>query len=117
MKKLLFLSIFVYQINCAEAVENDTLFILSNVLIVTDWVTTHELVIHQDYHERNIILGKHPSTSSVNTYFVGAIVTNYLLYRFLPKDFAKTYLSIVIIIETASVGVNTSHFVSLSYSF
>lgn len=117
MKKFLMLSLFFFWSHVAQAQGEKTLYIVSNGLLVADWLTTHELVIHRDYHETNIILGRHPSQNDINVYFSFVLAANYLLYKTLPLDSKKSYLYAVILIETTVVGLNTAQLLSFNYNF
>lgn len=82
------------------------LFIASNVAIGLDWATTRDMSkrYNEGFYEKGPILkaigGSHPSTSTVDKYFIGRLVANYLL-----ADYFKEYRSVYLIITTADHGV------------
>lgn len=53
---------------------------------MVDWAQTRTISKNPDlFYEKNLILGNHPSIGRVNTYFVSAIVLNYVVSDNLSK--------------------------------
>lgn len=76
-------------------------------LHVVDWGQTLNIVSRDDkYHERNIILGKHPSRGDVNTYFAVTALLHVALANYLDRP-ARNYFQIgTIALEAAVIGNN-----------
>lgn len=73
---------------------------------VIDWGQTRYIAKHpQLFHEKNPILGLHPSVGRVNTYFTGAIVGGAVVAHLLPGQYRKWFLGGVAVLE---IGV-TAH--------
>ena len=78
---------------------NKGLFLLHESVIILDWITTRYAASNDFYtngknrtHETNPILGKHPSTEKVDIYFAVAMVANYFIVDYLPKEYRNFYL-------------------------
>jgi len=80
--------------------------------MAVDWLQTRYIAEHPDkYYETNPILGKHPSKTEVDLYFLGSwLVTTGIVhftkekYRFIPQV-GHTALSIKCIIHNDSIGI------------
>lgn len=74
------------------------LFIAHQVTIVADWATTRYGSKHRSQfpntYETNIFLGKHPSVSKVDAYFVAYLIGNYYLADWLPPKYRTFYLTV-----------------------
>jgi len=58
-------------------------------LLVADWAQTRWIVKNPgDVHERNLILGPHPSTGQVNNYFAMVAVGHAAVSYTLPRDWS-----------------------------
>jgi len=75
--------------------ETKTMFVASSIAITADWATTRNMTHRYDegYRELNPILGDYPSTSQVDAYMIGMLVTNYFITDWLPKEHRIFYLS------------------------
>lgn len=58
------------------------------------------------YREMNPILGEHPSTRAVNTYFVTYIITHTTISYLLPKPYRTIWQSVFVGVEIAYVRSN-----------
>ena len=80
---------------------------INTVALITDWRQTQEIVKQPyRYHEKNIILGPHPSMAEVNTYYVTSIGLTYLLANILPDPYRKIYLGGQAVVEISVVRGN-----------
>jgi hypothetical protein len=98
--------------------ETKSLYVASNVLLLADWSSTRHLVRQfpkGGYYENNIILGKHPSMSSVDLYFIGSMIANYYIVDNLSPKVGKWYLTGLIVLESAVVSHNLK--IGLKISF
>jgi hypothetical protein len=58
----------------------------ATALMVGDWGQTRYIAQHPgEYHETNPILGRHPSTSAVDLYFMGALIVHPVISYLLPS--------------------------------
>jgi hypothetical protein len=81
-------------------------------LHVIDWGQTRYVAKHpEEYRERNPILGQHPSTEQVDTYFIATALLHPLVTHYLPRPYRRWWQAISItmggacVINNASVGV------------
>jgi len=98
--------------------ETKSLYVASNVLLLADWSSTRYLVRQSQttsYYENNIILGKKPSMSSVDLYFVGSMIANYYIVDNLSPKVGKWYLTGLIVLESGVVSHNLK--IGLKISF
>lgn len=86
--------------------EQKNWYIASNVMLALDWGTTRDISKNREYTEVNPFLGKNPSTSRVNNYFLGYFITNYLIASNLSSENRTTYLKMVTTLEFMAVGNN-----------
>jgi hypothetical protein len=105
--KNVFLTLVLFLCSFAHAEEwtdlDKKLFVASEVSLFADWLQTRQIVKQpQRYEETNPILGKHPSMSSVNAYFIGAMIGNYYLADWLGEN-RSIYLGTVTVVETGTV--------------
>ena len=86
--------------------EQKNWYIASNVMLALDWGTTRDISKNREYTEVNPLLGKYPSTSRVNNYFLGYFIANYLIASNLSSENRTNYLKIVTTLEFMAVGNN-----------
>src|SRR3990167_6853664 len=68
--------------------------------LVVDWGQTRYIAKHpENYEERNLILGKHPSVGRVNVYFTGAILGTLLFANWLKPVNRKMFLGTLTAVE------------------
>jgi hypothetical protein len=114
MKYLLALIITLYSVPGLTwsdwTPEQRNWYVASNVAIMADWSTTRDLSrrYHEGYHEINPVLGRRPSTSEVDQYFIGAIIAHYFIADWLPNQHRTFYLKTVTVVEGALVAHNLS---------
>jgi hypothetical protein len=78
-------------------------------LTVADWGQTRDIVKRpSEYRELNPILGPQPSMGKVNSYFIGALVAQYLVAEYLPDPLKTMVLSGVLGMQLTTVGNNRS---------
>ena len=78
-------------------------------LLVVDYLQTRQIAKQPEiYHEINPVLGKHPSISTVNTYFAGAAILGYLALDALPSDLRSWALGAGIVLELAVTAHNNT---------
>ena len=78
-------------------------------LLVVDYLQTRQIAKQPEtYHEINPVLGKHPSLSTVNTYFAGAAILGYLALDALPSDMRSWALGAGIVLELAVTAHNNT---------
>lgn len=78
-------------------------------LLATDLKQTHEIAANpHTYFERNPILGEHPDSAQVNTYFSSVVVAHYGVARILPHEWREIFQYVTIGVESRSVFRNFS---------
>lgn len=94
---------------------------------VVDWGQTRYLVKNpcanlpgaetctDPYHERNPLLGDHPSLAKVDRYFVGGLVVGGLVAHYLPSSQRKWFLGAVAIVEISVAMRNCS--IGIGFTF
>ena len=78
------------------------------VLAAVDWGQTRDIANHPGYHEQNAILGLHPSTSKINTYFATTALLHAGIAYMLPPKWRTPFEYITIGIEVGAVANNAS---------
>jgi len=88
--------------------EQKNWYIASNIMLALDWRTTHDMSRrwNEGYREFNPLLGKTPSTSRVNNYFVGYFLANYVIASSLSGENRTLYLKGITTLELMAVGNN-----------
>ena len=76
--------------------ETKTMFVASSIAITADWATTRNAADQgwPGVRETNPILGDYPSTSEVDVYMIGLLVTNYFITDWLPEEYRNFYLGV-----------------------
>jgi len=111
MKKLIVMfSIIILlfpSIVFAEKFDYEKTFV--NVLLVTDWAQTRYISRNTDkFHERNLILGRYPSTTKVDTYFLTVILAYNVIEPMLSDKYSKYLTRTLEVIQIESVANNLS---------
>jgi len=72
-----------------------SLLAASSVLKVIDWQQTRYIANNPDrFYEQNPILGKHPSETEVNLYFVASYAGQVIIAHYLPSKYRKCWLGL-----------------------
>jgi len=77
-------------------------------LLVADWSQTRVIGRDPCYCEGNLLLGPHPATGRVNTYFSIALALNVAAFA-LPERPRRIWYGAVILTEAAFVLTNIRH--------
>lgn len=86
-----------------------TLEVIYEISHVLDWGQTRTIAKNPDkYYERNPILGKHPSTTKVDIYFIATALLHPIATHYLPEEYRPWWQGITI---TASGGCVINNFV------
>lgn len=90
--------------------EQKNWYVASNLALVADWATTRNMTRRYDegYYERNIILGKQPSTQKLDLYFITYLVSHYFVTDYFKNENRILYLQMVTAVESAAVANNLS---------
>lgn len=90
--------------------KTDSLYQISySLLHVMDWGQTLEISRNPDrWEETNPILGEHPSTGSVNTYFATTLLAHAAISYLLPGEYRRIWQVLWIGIEGGTVVRNYS---------
>lgn len=92
------------------------LWILMNASIIADWGQTRHIANHpQRYEEVNHFLGKHPSVSEVNRWFVGSLIVNNSIVIVLPRKYRGAYAGVYSAVTIAGVMRNNSIGIQISF--
>ena len=75
-------------------------------LHLIDWMQTSKMASDDMYFETNPLLGRHPSTGKINTYFAATLVFNYVVARTLQTKYRNTWQSFWLGVKTTYVGHN-----------
>jgi hypothetical protein len=76
-----------------------------------DWAQTRTIAKNpQQFHETNPILGEHPSTGTVNNYFLSTLLGHWLLSNALPPEYRKLFQQGSIGLEAGVAGKNKFKF-------
>lgn len=79
----------------------------STGLLVADWKQTQYIAAHSDtYHEKNPVLGRHPSRDIVNLYFAGVVLLHWNMKHVLTEHQSLWYYTGVVLLETLVVSRN-----------
>ena len=75
--------------------KNKNLFIASTAAMTADWLLTRDLPnkYHLGYYEKNLILGKNPSTDKIDLYFVSLLVGSYFFTNYLSDRNRTIFLT------------------------
>ena len=85
--------------------------IIANLFLIMDWGQTRYIANHEQYTENNAILGKHPSTQSIDKYFMTTIaLTNGIAYYIPDKYQNNWYITVgtlegLTVIHNKSIGI------------
>lgn len=76
-------------------------------MLLADWNQSRQIARHPEiYHEKNPIIGRHPSTRRVDLYFAGAILGLNALDWIMPDKPSNGLWLGVIVIEGATLHNN-----------
>ena len=74
-----------------------------------DWAQTRNIARNPDkWYEQNAVLGKHPSVSQVDRYFITTGVLQFAIAYYLPAEYRKAFQYVTIGIEGGAVAHNFS---------
>lgn len=92
---------------------DQALFVASSLAITADWATTRYGVRSpvKGVYETNPILGKYPTTSKVDAYFILLLATNYIAADLMPNEYRGLYLTV----RTTSHGYAASKNIELGW--
>ena len=90
--------------------EQQRWYVASNIDLLADWATTRDLSRRYDegYYERNVLLGRRPSTSTVDLYFVTGLIAHYFITDWVRDSNRTMYLKIVTAVEAGAAANNIS---------
>jgi hypothetical protein len=86
----------------------------STVMIMADWAQTRYIVRHPEYHERNRIMGPHPTMGIVNSYFIGALAANYLIAEYFPGTRTELLIAVTVV---EGITVRQNRMLGLRFAF
>ena len=112
MKKLLFIILFLLPLDLfadewtTADTKREAVYLTLHTL---DWAQTREIARNPDkWHEQNAILGKHPSVSQVDRYFIATGALQFAVAYYLPAEYRKAFQYITTGIEIGAVTHNLS---------
>lgn len=76
------------------------------ILHCADWLQTRHISKNEAYFDRNLYLGKYPSTSRVDRYFFLTGLTHVVLSYYLPSTYRKIFQYFTIGIQIGCVYHN-----------
>lgn len=79
---------------------------IANVLILVDWAQTRYIADSDEHRERNMFLGKNPTTGDVNKHFIITLIGVNLIGELLPKKYSKYFYIGVASAEAVNVVNN-----------
>lgn len=71
-----------------------------------DWMQTRYIVQNKEFHEKNPILGRHPSMSRVNNYFVVTLFLIIIINNLIPEKYRAKYRKYLAYALTLNVARN-----------
>jgi hypothetical protein len=78
-------------------------------LHLVDWGQTLNIARNPDrFHERNPILGRHPSPGQVNRYMAASLAAHWLIARALKPKARKIFQGVTLVIKSGFVAGNYS---------
>lgn len=85
--------------------------------ILADWGQTRYIASHPTifHEEQNHYLGKHPSTATVNRYFIGCLCLDPAIAYVLPQPYRRLFQAGTISIEAQAVAHN--YHIGIRFSF
>jgi hypothetical protein len=86
-----------------------------NVALALDWRQTLQIIKDPNRYETNVILGKHPSDSKVNTYFALSMIGHAAVTHVLPSKWRPYWQYTWIVIETDAVIHNARVGIRLNF--
>ena len=122
MKKYLcvFFAILVFCIciGCQGWTRADTYRqVAGTALLAVDWMQTREISQNPDrFYERNPILGSHPRTGEVDTYFAASAAATWAIAAILPSGFWREAFQYGLIGVEAGVVIG-NHLVGVRIGF
>lgn len=88
------------------------------ILTAGDWLQTRAIAKNPDkFEEKNIYLGKHPSTKRVDRFFLGAVIFKGIVTHILPQDWRKAWQGVTIGISAGMITHNDHIGISISKAF
>ena len=84
-------------------------------LAIADWAQTRYISKHPEFYETNQILGSHPSTGKVDTYFAASIVGHAVISYMLPPAWRQGWQYVWIGVEAQKVVHN--HSIGIKFNF
>ena len=103
---VLLLSLVHYDATAADrwSTQDKALEGTYQVLHFVDWRQTRYIAKNpDDYYERNPILGEHPSTTTVDIYFISTAILHPIITHYLPKEWRPYWQGVTISISGACV--------------
>ena len=112
MKKLLSIILLVLSVNTyadsREWTKEEKLWgATAGALLAADWATTRNMThrYNEAYHERNLLLGQHPTANTVNLYFLAVTPAVFLAADYF-SNYRKEILQATSLLELIIVGNN-----------
>jgi hypothetical protein len=104
---LLLLSLGAHAETRPWTTEEKTWGAVAGTLLLADWSTTQNMSrrYNEGYYERNPLLGRHPSSNTINLYFLIATPLIFLAADQVP-EYRKTILQATSALELIAVGNN-----------
>jgi hypothetical protein len=104
---LLILSVNTYADSREWTAEEKLWGATAGVLLVADWATTRNMThrYNEGYYERNPLLSRQPSTTTVDLYFLAVAPVVFLAADYF-SDYRKEILQATSLIELIMVGNN-----------
>lgn len=86
------------------------------MLHTMDWAQTRNIARNPDrWREQNYFLGKHPSVSQVDQYFIATGTLQFAVAYYLPAEYRKAFQYVTIGIEGGAVAHNFSIGVGIKF--
>ena len=89
-------------------IANGTALGVSSASLLCDWAQTRRAsdAGWTMQHEQNPIMGRDPSSRTVDAYFLGAAALNVLAWRLMPRRWRVVIPSIVFVVQADSIRSN-----------
>jgi len=106
MRILFLLIAFYLSFFNIENAKSDALLTAAIAFHLTDWLQTREIAKNKKYYEKNIILGKYPSTIQVDAYMLSSLLTMLAIDSLITKKHKSKFRVLWAIVGASYVRDN-----------
>ncbi len=122
MKKLFIISLFVLCIPASTmaadkwTTQNIIMEGTYHIIRAVDWSQTRYIANNpKRFHEMNPVIGRHPTTSKVNQYFLVTAFLHLAISHYLPENYRTAWQGMTIFVSAGLVKHNYSVGIKLNF--